>query len=192
FLTWLPTITGDYLHMDTKMADNLLAKSALFALPGCVLVAWLYGFWSSKRTMALFAIGTAAVLAGFSTFRPGNSQSLFTLLTVLLLIGLSGMMAMLPPYSVELYPTRLRASGGGLAASNSKVGGVVGPSAVALVMGAFSGLAIPALALAAPLVMAAITLWANGRGTSGMRLEELQEQELPSRRPASVEEDAAP
>lgn len=178
FLTWLPTITGDYLHMDSKMADHLLAKSALFALPSCVLVPWLYGFWSSKRTMALFAIGTAAVLAGFATFRPGNSQSLFTILTVLLLIGLSGMMAMLPPYSVELYPTLLRASGGGLAASSSKVGGVVGPSAVALVMGAFSGLAIPALSLAAPLLMAAVTLWTIGRETSGLRLEELQKKEL--------------
>ncbi len=173
FLTWLPSILRDYLHLDGKIANHLLAKSALFALPGCVLVAWLYGFWSSKKTMAFFAIGTAGVLAGFATFKPGDSQALFSTLTVLLLIGLSGMIAMLSPYSVELYPTKLRASGGGVAASSSKAGGVVGPSAVALIMGVFPGLAIPALSLAAPLLLAAIALWANGKETSGKRLEEL-------------------
>ena len=73
FLTWLPSILRDYLHMDGKIAYQLLAKSALFAVPGCVLVAWLYGFWSSKRTMILFAVGTAAVLAGFAAIQAGRS-----------------------------------------------------------------------------------------------------------------------
>ena len=175
FLTWLPSILRDYLHMDSKIAYRLLARSALFAVPGCLLVAWLYGFWSSKRTMVLFAIGTAAVLAGFSAFKPGVSPGWFTLLTVLLLVGLSRMIAMLSPYSVELYPTKLRASGGGVTASSSKVGGIVGPSTVALLMGAFPGLTIPAFSLAAPLLLAAVTLWLTGKETSGKRLEELQE-----------------
>ena len=120
--------------MDGKIAYQLLAKSALFAAPGCVLVAWLYGFWSSRRTMVLFAVGTAAVLAGFAVFKPGVSPALFSALTALLLIGLGGMIAMLLPYSAELYPTKLRASGGGVTASSSRIGGVVGPSAVALIM----------------------------------------------------------
>jgi putative MFS transporter len=175
FLTWLPSILRDYLHMDGKVANHLLAKSALFAVPGCVLVAWLYGFWSSKKTMALFAIGTAAVLLGFATFKPGDSQTLFSVLTVLLLVGLSGMIAMLSPYSAELYPTRLRATGAGLSAGSSKAGGVVGPSAVALIMTAFPGLMIPALVVATPLLLASFILWVNGKETSGKRLEELQE-----------------
>lgn len=174
FLTWLPSIMRDYLHMDGKVASLLLAKSALFAVPASVLVAWLYGFWSSKKTMVLFALITAAVLGGFSTFKPGDTQTLFCVLTVLLLVGLGGMIAMLSPYSVELYPTMLRASGGGVAAASSKAGGVIGPSAVALIMTAFPNLAIPALALAVPLVLAAATLALNGKETSGKRLEELE------------------
>jgi MFS transporter, putative metabolite:H+ symporter len=177
FLTWIPFILRDYLHLDAGIANHLLARSALFALPGCVLVAWLYGFWSSKKTMMLFAVGTAVVLVGFSTFKPGESQSLFSVLTVLLLIGLSGMIAMLSPYSVELYPTKLRASGGGVSASSSKAGGIIGPSAIALVMTAFPGLAIPALTVAVPLLLAAGTLWLNGIETSGERLEQVQEKE---------------
>lgn len=180
FLTWLPTILRDYLHMKDKLAYQLLAKSALFAVPGCVLVAWLYGFWSSKRTMVIFAICTAATLAGFATFKPDDSQALFSLLTVALLVSLGGMIAMLLPYSAELYPTKLRASGGGVTASGSKVGGVVGPSAIALIMTAFPGLAIPALSLAVPLLLAAAALWMTGKETSGKRLEELQETLRPS------------
>lgn len=177
FLTWLPTILRDYLHLEGQIANHLVARSALFALPGCVLVAWLYGFWSSKKTMALFAIGTATVLACFAAFKPGDSHAWFSALTVLLLIGLSGMIAMLSPYSVELYPTKLRASGGGVTASSSKIGGVVGPSAVALILANFPGLAIPALSLAVPLLLASVALWVNGKETSGKRLEELQSKE---------------
>ena len=177
FLTWLPTTMRDYLHLDGKIANHLLAKSALFALPGCVIVAWLYGFWSSKKTMAIFAVGTAAVLCGFATFKPGDSQVVFSVLTILLLVGLSGMIAMLSPYSADLYPTKLRASGGGVAASSSKSGGIIGPPAIARLTMLSQGLAIPAIAVAVPLLLAAAVLWLNGMETSGERLEELQEKE---------------
>jgi putative MFS transporter len=174
FLTWLPTILRDYLHLDGRVANRLLAKSALIAVPGCLLVAWLYGRWSSKKTMILFALGTATVLLGFSRYKAGDSQTLFSLLTILLLFGLSGMISMLSPYSVELYPTKLRATGGGVVASSSKVGGVIGPSAVALILTIFPGLAVPSFVVATPLVIAAVILWFKGKETSGKRLEEIR------------------
>lgn len=174
FLTWLPTILRDYLHVNGAVANRLLAKSALFAAPGCLLVAWLYGFWSSRKTMVLFALLTAAVLGAFATVKPAGTQAWFSLLTVLLLMGLSGMIAMLSPYSAELYPTKLRATGAGMTASSSKAGGVIGPAAVACILSASPGLAVPSLALALPLLLAAAGLWLNGRETSGRRLEEIQ------------------
>lgn len=178
FLTWLPTILQDYLHMDGKIANRLLAHAAFFAVPGCLVVAGLYGCWSSKRTMILFATGTALVLAGFSIFKSGAGydKTLFTLFTVSLLIGLSGMISMLPPYSVELFPTKLRATGGGLVASSSKAGGIIGPSLVAMILAAFPGFTVPALLLATPMLLAAGTLWWNGKETSGRRLEELHDE----------------
>jgi putative MFS transporter len=165
----------DYLHMEAGFANHLLAKSALVALPACVVVAWLYGFWSSKKTMAIFAVGTAAVLLGFAAFKPGDSATLFSVLTVLLLVCLSGMIAMLSPYSADLYPTKLRASGGGVSASSSKAGGIVGPVTIAWILTVFPGLAIPALVVIIPLLLAAFVLTRNGKETSGKRLEELQE-----------------
>lgn len=179
FLTWLPTILQDYLHMDGKIANRLLAHAALFAVPGCLVVAWLYGFWSSKRTMILFATGTLIVLIGFSMIKSGTGydETLFACLTVSLLIGLSGMIAMLPPYSVELYPTMMRATGGGMVASSSKAGGIVGPSFVAFILVTFPGLTVATLFLAAPMLLATVALWLNGKETSGRRLEEIQDKD---------------
>jgi MFS transporter, putative metabolite:H+ symporter len=174
FLTWLPTILQDYLHLDGRIANRLLAKSALIAVPGCLLVAWLYGRWSSKKTMILFALGTATVLVGFSRFKAGDSQTLFSLLTIMLLFGLGGMIAMLSPYSVELYPTKLRATGGGVVASSSKVGGVIGPSAIAFILTISPGLVVPSLLVAVPLVVAAGILWLKGKETSGKSLEDIK------------------
>lgn len=175
FLLMLPTIMQDFLQLDGRIANRVLAQSALIAVPGCFVVAWLYGFWSSKRTLVLFAFGTAAALIGFSTLKGGADYrpALFMALSVALLVGLSGMIAMLPPYSVELYPTRLRATGGGLTASSSKAGGVIGPRAVAVILTVFPGLMVPALALATPLLIAGIALWFNGKETSGRRLEDI-------------------
>src|SRR6185312_7722846 len=179
FMTWLPSITQDLLHLDSKIGNRLLFRSALIAVPGSIVVAALYGFWSSKRTMVLFAIGTATVLIGFSTFKADSGQALFSLLTVFLLVCLSGMIAMLSPYSVELYPTKLRATGGGITASSGKVGGVVAPFMVAFILTHFPGLAVPSLALAVPLLLAAAVLWFNGRETAGRRLEEIQKVPAP-------------
>jgi len=179
FLTWLPTITRELLHLDSKVANRLLFRSALAAVPSSILVAALYGFWSSKRTMVLLAVVTASVLVGFSLFQADSGQLIFSLLTLFLLVGLSGMIAMLSPYSVELYPTSLRATGGGVIASSGKVGGVVAPFMVAFILTHFPGLMVPSLTLAVPLFLAAIVLWINGRETSGRRLDEIHQVPAP-------------
>jgi putative MFS transporter len=181
FVLMLPTIMQGYLQLDSKIANLLLAKSALIAVPGCFVVSWLYGFWSSKRTLVLFAVGTCAVLVGFSTIKGGADfdKTLFSALTVMLLVGLSGMISMLPPYGVELYPTKLRATGGGWTAASTKFGGVIGPSIVGVILTGFPGFMVPALAFAAPLLLAAITLGINGRETSRRTLEEIHQAPVP-------------
>jgi putative MFS transporter len=178
FLTSLPVILQDYMHLDPKISSTVLAKAALIAVPGSLVVTWMYGFWSSKKTMILFALLTAAALGGFSMLQIGTETNRTTLsaLTVVLLIGLSGMISMLSPYSAELYPTGLRGTGGGMAASSSKAGGIIGPKAVAYVLMAFPGFFVPALSLVAPLLLATFALWKNGRETRGLRLEEIVEK----------------
>ena len=162
---------------------GLLAKSALIAVPGCLVVSWLYGFWSSKRTLVLVRHRHRRLCSPVS--QPSKvalitTNVLFSVLTVMLLVGLSGMISMLPPYSVELYPTKLRATGGGLTASSSKFGGVLGPRAVAVIFHCVSRVRRAGLSLAVPLLIAAVALWMNGRETSGRRLEEIHAVPVPA------------
>jgi len=150
FIIFLPTLlrTGS----DSGTVDSILFFSSLFAVPNTLVVAFLYGWWSSRGSMVLYAAITVAILLGFSVLDPsrrGVSGVLFALLA-LLLASTGGMIAMLSPYSTELYPTSLRATGSGVAAAASKVGGMLGP----LVLTSAPELGTAAAVTAVPVVLA--------------------------------------
>ena len=69
-------------------------------------------------------------------------------------------------YTPELYPTGLRATGMGVAGAMARVGGLLAPSAIALIIGASFELAIglfAALLLLAALAVSRIDLETKGR-----------------------------
>ena len=61
FLLWLP-VNLSQLGVDPKLASALLAKGAVYALPGIAVVVWLYQRWSSVKSLVLF-IGLSVVAA---------------------------------------------------------------------------------------------------------------------------------
>jgi putative MFS transporter len=171
FLLWLPTnlraigLAGS--------ADGLLARSALLALPGVLLVIWLYHRWSSIYTLALFVAFTAASLLFFCLclWLGLHSVWIISAATALLLVSASGVIAMLIPYAAEIYPVHLRGTGAGVVAASSKFGGILGAGFG--VLGLFENMALSALVIAVPLAAAATTLWRNGIDTRGLRLEDI-------------------
>ena len=173
FLLWLPTNLGS-MGMDPGAASALLARSALLALPGMLLVIWLYHRWSSVRTLVLFIVLTAATLLAFfaASVAGVRSAPVMIAITALLLISSSGVIAMLIPYAAEIYPAHLRATGSGMIAASSKAGGILG--AAGGVLGLFGNLGLSALAIAAPLVVSAVMLARSGIETRGRRLEQIQ------------------
>lgn len=175
FLTWLPSNLRE-MGLSVSVSNGILAKSALIAIPGILIVAWLYGHWSSKKSMVVFALMTAVVLVGFSALDAGVVQSngLLMLLVIGLLVSSSGVIATLIPYSAEVYPTHLRGVGAGVASASSKVGGIVGPSLVAAVVTLWPGLTAAGLVAAVPIAAAAVVLGLKGIETRGRRLEEIQ------------------
>jgi len=181
FITWFPTMLRQ-MGLEMVVSNGILARSALIAVPGAFLVAWLYTQWSSKKTIVLFAMTTALILTGFAVlnnFVLGN-QGLLVLLIVGLLVSSGGVISTLAPYSTEVYPTSLRGKGAGMAAASSKVGGILGPWLVASVVGLWPGLTVPALLVAAPISVAALILAMNGIETRGRRLEEIHPAAVPS------------
>lgn len=173
FLLWLPTNLRA-VGLGVGASDALIARSALLAFPGALVVMWLYGWWSTRWSLVLLALLTCAALLGLSTFGPANVHNEILLggLVFAVIVCSSGMTSLLAPYCAEVFPTRLRSTGSGLAAGASKAGGMAGQAAALLHLA--PGLALSAVVTAAPVLVAALVIGAVGLETRGRRLEEIQ------------------
>ena len=173
FLLWLPVNLTE-LGVDPKTASALLAKSALFALPGIAVVVWMYHRWSSYKSLVLFVGLSALSLMAFwaISVMQLRSQSATILATASLLVSISGVIAMLIPYAAEIYPVHLRGTGSGLIAAGSKFGGMLGAGLG--VAGLFTHFALSALVIAVATAIAGAMIWRAGVETRGRRLEDIQ------------------
>src|SRR6266508_641582 len=173
FLLWLPTNLRQ-LGLETGAPERLLAGAAIIGFPAVFVVALLYGFWSSRRTMIGVVLLTSATLFAFALLgrRVGDHPFLLQALIVLLLVGTNSILAVLTPYSSEVCPTRVRARGTGLAGACARGGGLLGVGVVV------TGLAPPGLTGAAalgavPTALAALAVARYGVETRRRRLEEI-------------------
>jgi len=105
----------------------VLAVAITIGFPLNFAVAALYGFWSSRKTIFLLAAITAAALFGFGLAgnEVAHDRTLLYSLLVVPIWGISSVLAVLAAYSAEVYPTRVRSRGTGLAAGSSKAAGVL-------------------------------------------------------------------
>jgi putative MFS transporter len=99
------------------------------------------------------------------------------LLLIVPITGISSILAVLMAYASEVYPTRIRSRGAGLAGGAAKVGGVV---VIAMV---FVGLAAPSIAVTAligavPMALAAVAVVRWGVETRTRSLEEITAEVL--------------
>ncbi len=174
FLLWLPSNLIE-LGVDAAGASALLARSAVLALPGIGVVVWLYHRWSTIKSLVLFIALTTLMLMAF--FVMGlielRSAAVTIVATALLLVSVSGVIAMLIPYAAEIYPVHLRATGSGVIAAASKFGGILG--AAFGVFGFFGNFMLSALLIALPMAVSGVMLLRSGIETRGHRLEDIQQ-----------------
>lgn len=180
FLLWLPTNLRE-LGFEVGAAEGILSDSALIGFPAVFVVALLYGFWSSRGTMIVLATLTAVTLTAFAVLgdRVGEHAFLLHALIVLLLVGNSAVLAMLTPYSSEIYPTRIRARGTGLSGMCARGGGFVAAGGV--VAGITPTLTVAAALGAVPIGLAALVVGRYGIETRRRRLEDITAAELGAR-----------
>jgi len=172
FFLWLPLNLRE-AGMDANASVSILAKSALIAFPSSVFVAWLYHTWSSKKSLILFAALTALALLCFALMTDVLMDRLFlmSVLLVALLVSSNGMIAMLSPYTAEVYPLHIRATGSGWSAGCSKGAGVA--ALAATLSGFTAGITATALLAAAPAILAAFIVARKGLETKGVALERI-------------------
>jgi putative MFS transporter len=176
FNLWIPSNLRKLGYTD---ADAILRNSALMGFPLTVLVAWMYGFWSSRKTIIAISSLTAAALFGFVIAGDAivQNRSLLYALLIVPIWGISSVVAVLSVYSAEVYPTRIRSRGTGFAAGASKAGGVAIISLVVF------GIATPSIATVAligaiPMTLAIILVVIYGVETRQRRLEDITVEEM--------------
>jgi putative MFS transporter len=178
FQLWIPS-NLQKLGFDEVTSDRILRDSALIGFPITIVIAWLYGFWSSRKTMVLLGLVTAAALAGFVIAGDdvAHHKTLLYALLVVPIAGISSVLAAVTAYSSEVFPTKLRSRGTGVAAGASKAGGVL---VIAFVVAAATPPSIAATALigAIPMAVAALAIAAFGVETRRRRLEDITAEEL--------------
>jgi putative MFS transporter len=178
FQLWIPS---NLQHLGYSQANSfsLLRNAALIGFPLNFVVAWMYGFWSSKRTIILLTLLTASSMIGF--IWAGDAIITHPVwLYVLLIIpiwGISSLVSVLSAYAAEIYPTKIRSRGSGVIAGFSKFGGVL---VIALVVAAIAPPSIQTTALigAVPLVIAALAISFFGVETRKKQLEEITAEQL--------------
>lgn len=161
FLLWLPTNLRNG-GLTVGISDMILANSAIISFIGVPLAAWLHYRWSTKRSLVLFTAVLMVSLTAFIVLGDAAAQhtTALTLLLVALLVSTNSIVAMLLPYSAEVYPNHIRASGVGIVAGSTKMGGVIGLGAVLAAI--IPGLAASAAFVAVPTALSAMLLNKNG------------------------------
>ncbi|HVZ98866.1 MAG TPA: MFS transporter [Caulobacterales bacterium] len=170
-LLWLPiTLTSEGLSIGA--ASEMIRNSSLIAAPVVLVCTWLYSRWSTRGSLmamiAVITVGLVAVLLR-TTGIPGFTSPL--LFTSLLIIGATGAISVLLPYTAECYPLRIRGRASGWIAGCSKGGGLLA-QAVSVFIGipplGAAALAIGSIGLAAMALIARF-----GAETRGRDLREL-------------------
>ncbi|MDR4305424.1 MFS transporter [Chelatococcus sambhunathii] len=164
--TWLGALLQAAGYTDVK-STSYVVLIALAGIPGFIAAAWLVDAWGRKPTCALMLVGSAVAAYAY-----GNAPS-FTMLIVFGLVMqffLFGMWSTLYAYTPELYPTRARATGAGCASAIGRVGSLIGPALIGVVLPTLGQGGVFALG-AGSFVIAAVAVLTLGVETRGKSLE---------------------
>jgi MFS transporter, putative metabolite:H+ symporter len=173
--TWLPSLlSAKGFALREAFLLNLII--ALFQIPGYFTAAFLVERWGRKSTLVTFLMLNAVGAFFFA------QQSLSSQPDVAQILVWGGVMAffnlgawgVVYTYTPELYPTRLRGTGTGIAAAVGRLSGVLGPYAVGMMLGAFAGSQYGVfIAFTVILIAGGLVVLFLGEETRGRTLEEI-------------------
>lgn len=166
---WLPSIL--------VASGNSMAQSSLFTfvitigyLPGTWIAAYLADSASRRFSLAVFMIGWGAMAVAFGF---SHAPVATLVLGFLVATGNGAAWGMAYPVTTELYPTRMRAAATGWASGFGRIGGIIAPFVVGLMIQLGAGnVAIFALLGIVPAITT-LALFGLSQQTTGRALEEI-------------------
>lgn len=172
------TYYGIFLYLPSLLAARGLSEvrsneffflSTVAQIPGYFSAAFLVERWGRKPTLVLYLLGTAASAYLFGNAGTGSDAFLWASLMSFFNLGAWGILYTLTP---ELYPTTIRASGAGIAASVGRLGGILAPFAVPALAGPLGQSGVFAL-FTGLIVATALAVFLLAEETRGRSLEEI-------------------
>ncbi|HWI10330.1 MAG TPA: MFS transporter [Burkholderiaceae bacterium] len=171
-LLWMPAhlVERGYSML---LSSELLAASALIAIPTVFVAALLYSRWSSKGALLAAIVVTAAGLLGLIQLElatPGQISPVWAI--ALLIIGINGIIAMILPYAAESYPLSIRGRATGWIAACTKGGGLI--AQLLSLLGLVPALFVAALLILVPVLLSLGLVWRCCIETRGRDLRDLE------------------
>lgn len=172
------TYYGIFLYVPTLLVARGLSEvrsneffflSTVAQIPGYFSAAWLVERWGRKPTLVAYLLGTALSAYLFGNAGTGTDAFVYAALLSFFNLGAWGVVY---SFSPELYPTAIRATGAGIAASVGRIGGILGPFMTPVLVPVI-GQAGVFLLFMALLVVTALNVFILAEETRGRSLEDI-------------------
>ncbi|SEJ59189.1 MFS transporter, putative metabolite:H+ symporter [Propionispira arboris] len=167
--TWLPSLMVSNGFTEIKSFEYVLIMT-IAQLPGYLAAAYFVERIGRKATLVSF-LGSCAVCAYF--FGQGGTAGVILIWGSLMSFFNLGAWGVVYSYTPELYPTRIRAIGSGWAAAIGRVGGVLAPTVVGMMLARQSGFEDIFLMFTIVMLGVAGIVALFGPETKGLKLDEI-------------------
>jgi putative MFS transporter len=163
---WLPSVMVMKGFSLIKSFEYVLIMT-LAQLPGYFSAAWLIERVGRKFVLIAYLSGTA-----LSAYFFGNADSLALLMTsgILLSFFNLGAWGALYAYTPEQYPTSIRGTGAGMAASFGRLGGILGPLFVGYLVAQHTAITTIFAVFCLSVFIGVIAVWTLGKETKQQEL----------------------
>ena len=166
---WLPSIVFQQGFAVVKTFEYVLIMT-IAQLPGYYCAAWLVDVIGRKYTLSIFLL-----MSGVASYFFGNAASPETLLlwgATMSFFNL-GAWGVIYTYTPELYPTSIRALGSGWAAGFGRIGGMIAPALVGIMLANQLGIGNVFLMFAGVLIVVSLVVLSMGVETRQRQLEDI-------------------
>ncbi len=161
---WLPTVLPANRGFDPGNVYVNLIYSAIAQFPGYLTSMFLVEKWGRRSTLAAFLI-----LGGLSGFIFATATSYAAFIAGLFFVSFFnlGAWGAVYPYTAELFPTQLRATGFGMAEGVGKITAILAPIAFGVLLGLSGNVIAPLTSVAILMLAGGVIAVAVGRETKG-------------------------
>ncbi|MGY4320372.1 MFS transporter [Bradyrhizobium sp. JR3.5] len=166
--TWLGALLQAKGFPITKSVFYTILIS-LAGIPGFLVSAWLVESWGRKATLVMNLL-CGAIACHF--YGSAADQTQLIIAGLCMQFFLFGMWSALYAYTPELYPTHVRATGTGFASAIGRIGSLIGPYVIGVILPAAGQSGVFALGAGA-FVVAALAVLLLGEETRGRTLESI-------------------